>query len=352
VQGIEKRFSDNVPVLNGLDLAVADGEFFTLLGPSGCGKTTLLRCIAGFLQPDAGTIAMDGRRIDELAAHRRDIGMVFQDYAIFPHLTVAENVAFGLRARHLDRCEIGRRVPEALRMVRLEALAGRLPAELSGGQQQRVGLARAMVIRPKLLLMDEPLSNLDAKLRLELREDIRDIQRRLGITTIYVTHDQEESMAVSDRICVMNAGRMQQVATPFELYHRPCNRFVANFVGAMNFLPAEVAGDVLAVGPARVRVRGAADGKVETAIRPEEVILGRSSAPGLRLPAILRKVTFLGREIHCVLESEAGRLLHHARTSSPDLLGAEGRTIEVTCPLAHLTLFDPEGVRIQAELAA
>jgi ABC-type Fe3+/spermidine/putrescine transport system ATPase subunit len=352
VQGVQKRFADGPPVLNGLDLEVADGEFFTLLGPSGCGKTTLLRCIAGFLQPDAGSIAMDGQRIDPVPAHRRDIGMVFQDYAIFPHLTVAENVAFGLKARRLDRDEIGRRVPEALRMVRLEALAGRLPAELSGGQQQRVGLARAMVIRPKLLLMDEPLSNLDAKLRLELRDDIRDIQRRLGITTIYVTHDQEEAMAVSDRICVMNAGRIEQVATPFELYHRPATRFVAGFVGAMNFLSGQVAEAMLTVGPARCRAEGAPSGAVEVAIRPQEVVLGQATEPGLRLSAILRKVTFLGHEIHCVLDSEAGRLAYHTRTSSPDLLGREGRAVEACCPLAHMTLFGADGRRISAELAA
>jgi iron(III) transport system ATP-binding protein len=349
VSGVHKRFADGPPVLDGLDLAIADGEFFTLLGPSGCGKTTLLRCIAGFLEPDAGAIAMDERRIDALPPHKRDIGMVFQDYAIFPHLTVAENVAFGLKARRLDRAEIRARVPEALRMVRLEALAERLPAALSGGQQQRVGLARAMVIRPKLLLMDEPLSNLDAKLRLELRDDIRDIQRQLGITTIYVTHDQEEAMAVSDRICVMNAGRIQQVAAPFELYHRPATRFVAGFVGAMNFLPGRIAGGTLSVGAAACPVGGARDGEVTVAIRPEDVVLGRSPEPGLRLAARLHKVTFLGREIHCVLESAAGRLLHHAGASSPDLLRGQGRPVEVVCPLARLTLFGPDGGRIDAE---
>jgi ABC-type Fe3+/spermidine/putrescine transport system ATPase subunit len=351
VKGVEKRFADGPPVLDRLDLAVADGEFFTLLGPSGCGKTTLLRCIAGFLQPEAGTIAMDGARIDALPAHKRDIGMVFQDYAIFPHLTVAENVAFGLRARHLDRAEIAARVPEALRTVRLEPLAGRLPAELSGGQQQRVGLARAMVIRPKLLLMDEPLSNLDAKLRLELRDDIRDIQRRLGITTIYVTHDQEEAMAVSDRICVMNAGRIEQVASPFELYHHPATRFVAGFVGAMNFLPARVDGESLAAGPERCRVRANATGAVELAIRPEHLVLGETPASGLRFSTTLSKVTFLGREIHCLLDSPAGRLLHHARTSSPDLLGREGRTVEAVLPFADLVMFGADGLRAEAEFS-
>ena len=202
IRNIEKSFGD-VAVLKGIDLNVASGEFFTLLGPSGCGKTTLLRIIAGFQRQDKGRIVVEGDRIDDRPAHKRDIGMVFQDYAVFPHLTVAENIAFGLRARRMPPAEIAPRVDEGLRMVRLEGLAQRLPSELSGGQQQRVGLARAMAIRPKLLLMDEPLSNLDAKLRIDLREDIRDIQKRLGITTIYVTHDQEEALAISDRICVM-----------------------------------------------------------------------------------------------------------------------------------------------------
>ena len=217
-----------------------DGEFFTLLGPSGCGKTTLLRIIAGFLAQDRGSLLFDGRRIDTLPAHRRDIGMVFQDYAVFPHLSVRDNVAFGLRARRLPRAEVAARTEQAVALVRLQGFERRMPAALSGGQQQRVGIARALAIRPRLLLMDEPLSNLDAKLRLEMREDIREIQRRLGITTIYVTHDQEEALAISDRICVLQAGRIEQVGTPFEIYRSPARRFAAGFVGTMNFLPAEV----------------------------------------------------------------------------------------------------------------
>ena len=234
IQGLAKSYRD-VRVLESIDLDIASGEFFTLLGPSGCGKTTLLRTIAGFQRQDRGEIIVKGDRIDHKPAHKRDIGMVFQDYAIFPHLTVAENVAFGLKARSLPKADIDQRVDESLKMVRLDGYHGRYPAEMSGGQQQRIGLARAMAIRPTLLLMDEPLSNLDAKLRIELREDIRDIQRRLGITTIYVTHDQEEALAVSDRICVMNKGNVEQIGTPYEIYREPIRHFAAGFVGTMNF---------------------------------------------------------------------------------------------------------------------
>src|ERR687889_1194032 len=237
VDNASKVFGGNARALDGVSFSVAQNEFFTLLGPSGCGKTTLLRSIAGFADLTGGSIGLAGARLDAVPSHKRDIGMVFQDYAVFPHLTVGENVAFGLKARKVPAAETASRVAEALATVRLEALVARLPAALSGGQQQRIGLARAIVIRPKLLLMDEPLSNLDAKLRIELREDIRDIQRRLGITTIYVTHDQEEALAVSDRICVMNKGQVEQIGTPFEIYRKPLRRFAAAFVGTMNFLP-------------------------------------------------------------------------------------------------------------------
>jgi iron(III) transport system ATP-binding protein len=239
IAGLSKAYG-TATVLDGIDLEIGAGEFFTLLGPSGCGKTTLLRTIAGFMPQDRGTISFDGDRIDALPAHRRDIGMVFQDYAIFPHLNVRDNVAFGLRARRLPRADIAARVAEAIGIVRLGGFEDRVPASLSGGQQQRVGIARALAIRPRLLLMDEPLSNLDAKLRVEMREDIRDIQRRLGITTIYVTHDQEEALAISDRVCVLNGGRIEQVGTPFAIYRLPARRFAAGFVGSMNFLPGHV----------------------------------------------------------------------------------------------------------------
>ena len=224
-----------VTALDNVELTVEPGEFFTLLGPSGCGKTTLLRTIAGFNRQDSGEILFDGARIDAVPAHRRNIGMVYQDYAIFPHKSVADNVAFGLAMRGMPA---GGSRASASRgrstLVQLGDLAARMPHELSGGQQQRVALARAMVINPQILLMDEPLSNLDAKLRIELRDEIRDLQRSLGITTIYVTHDQEEALVISDRICVMQGGRVHQVAPPHEVYGRPATLFVASFVGTMN----------------------------------------------------------------------------------------------------------------------
>src|SRR5258706_1623064 len=242
LHGIPKHYP-GVTALDRVELSVEPGEFFTLLGPSGCGKTTLLRTIAGFNRHDSGEILFDGRRIDNVPAHLRNIGMVYQDYAIFPHKSVADNVAFGLTMRGTSRAETTERVARALALVQLDQLAARMPHELSGGQQQRVALARAMVINPQILLLDEPLSNLDAKLRIELRDDIRDLQRSLEITTILVTHDQEEALVSSDRICVMQGGRVHQVGTPWEVYAQPATLFVAAFVGAMNVV------EELPVGP-------------------------------------------------------------------------------------------------------
>ena len=348
ITDLVKSYAAGVRVLDGVGLEIASGEFFTLLGPSGCGKTTLLRCIAGFLNPDSGRIDADGTRLDTMPAHRRDIGMVFQDYAIFPHLTVADNVGFGLKARGMKPAEIAPKVAEALRMVRLEGLAERLPADMSGGQQQRIGLARAMAIRPRLLLMDEPLSNLDAKLRLELRADIRDLQRRLGITTVYVTHDQEEALAVSDRICVLQAGRIEQVATPFELYRRPETRFAAGFVGAMNFLPARIAGGALEVGGTRMPVPGAADAPVDIAIRPDVVVLGDGP---IGLGGVVRAISFLGREATVRIETPLGVIEHLAANPSAELLGSEGRSIGVHLPADRIAVFAANGARVAVALA-
>ena len=344
ITGLRKSYTPGRPVLDDVSLIIASGEFFTLLGPSGCGKTTLLRCIAGFLSPDAGQIAAGGIRLDTMPAHRRDIGMVFQDYAIFPHLTVAANVGFGLKARGMAPGSIAPLVADALRMVRLEGFADRLPADMSGGQQQRIGLARAMVIRPRLLLMDEPLSNLDAKLRLELREDIRTLQRSLGIATIYVTHDQEEALAVSDRICVMHAGRIEQVASPFELYRTPATRFAASFVGAMNFLPARIADGVLQCGPLHLPI-AAADGAVELAIRPEDLGIG----PGpVSLPGIVQSLSFLGREAMLTVATEIGIILYLAASPGADLLAAVGETIQLTLPPDRIAVFAADGRRVAA----
>jgi len=237
---IVKRFGTTAAI-DRINLDVRPGELFTLVGPSGCGKTTLLRIIAGLLEQDEGAVHFNGAPVDAIPPHLRNIGIVFQSYAIFPHLTVAENIAYGLKARRVPPGEIAAKVGEASRLVQLEGLLDRMPGQLSGGQQQRVVLARALVIEPQLLLMDEPLSNLDAKLRLQIRSLIRTLQRTLRITTIYVTHDQEEALAISDTIAVMDRGRVLQVGTPWELYLRPANRFVAEFIGSMNVVQAEVA---------------------------------------------------------------------------------------------------------------
>ncbi|HZS65487.1 MAG TPA: ABC transporter ATP-binding protein [Burkholderiales bacterium] len=253
--GLEKRYGATVAVA-GVDLEVREGEFMTLLGPSGCGKTTTLGLIAGFFPPSRGEIFVGGRDVAGLPPFRRDIGVVFQDYALFPHLSAADNVAFGLRMRNLPAAEIAARVREALGLVQLSGLGARRPLELSGGQRQRVALARALVIRPTVLLLDEPLSNLDLKLREEMRVEIAGLQRRLRITTVFVTHDQGEALVMSDRIAVMNAGRIEQVGAPAEIYERPASRFVAEFIGRMNFFAA--GGTMIAIRPERARLTTAA----------------------------------------------------------------------------------------------
>ncbi len=235
LQGLTLAYG-RAPAVHALDLTVRRGELVSLLGPSGCGKTTTMRAVAGLLPPAAGRIVLGGEDITRVPAHRRDIGLVFQSYALFPHLSAYENVAFGLRLRAVAAVELDRRVREALATVGLAGLEDRLPARLSGGQQQRVALARAVVLRPRLLLLDEPLSNLDARLRIEMRAELRRLQRELGITMLYVTHDQEEALALSDRIVVMREGRIEQDATPEQVFHRPATAFVATFMGWKNLL--------------------------------------------------------------------------------------------------------------------
>jgi putative spermidine/putrescine transport system ATP-binding protein len=239
IEGLTKRF-DEVVAVDDVDLDIADHELISLLGPSGCGKTTTLRCIAGFETPSSGRIAFDGQDIVRLQPERRDIGMVFQSYALFPHMTVTENLAFGLEMRRIARAEIERRTLQALETVQLADLGRRYPRQLSGGQQQRVALARALVIEPRVLLLDEPLANLDAKLREEVRFFIRQLQKRVGITTVYVTHDQAEAMVISDRIVVMFDGRVHQIGSPIEIYSKPASREVARFIGLSNFIEARV----------------------------------------------------------------------------------------------------------------
>lgn len=291
-RGLHRRFGAAV-ALAGLDLAARPGELLALLGPSGCGKTTALRMLAGFEHPDAGEVLVDGADITDVPAHRRGTGMVFQSYSLFPHLTAAENVSFGLRMRGAGRAERRRRAGELLDLVGLGPLAGRFPHQMSGGQQQRVALARALALRPRVLLLDEPLSALDAKVRLTLREEIRRVQQDLGITTVFVTHDQEEALSMADRVAVMRAGRLEQVAEPAELYARPATAFVAEFVGTMSRIPAlRAPGGMVEVLGRRLPVAGElpADGEVDVLVRPEAVHL----APDAEGPALVVAASFLG----------------------------------------------------------
>ena len=277
--------------VDGVTLDIAAGEFFSLLGPSGCGKTTSLRMIAGFELPDSGRVHVAGRDITDLPVHKRDMGMVFQSYALFPHRTVAENVAFGLRMRDVPKPDIERRVEAALALVALTGLEERKPGQLSGGQQQRVALARAMVFEPRLLLLDEPLSNLDARLRVQMRLELKHLQQETGITSVFVTHDQAESMALADRIIVMNKGRIEQIGSPTEIYERPHSRFVSEFVGSINVLAAEVVAldpistmIMLRRGAQQIRCSAPLDGRLDpgqqvlVSIRPEKLSLHREWA--------------------------------------------------------------------------
>jgi len=297
---LEKSFGAN-HVVKDFNLEVAKGEFISLLGPSGCGKTTVLRMVAGFETPTSGSITIGGQEVTGLKANARNIGMMFQAYALFPNLTVADNVAFGLKVKGVPRAEREARVDEMLRLIGLPDLAGRFPFQLSGGQQQRVALARALAPSPRVLLLDEPLSALDAKVRVSLRNEIREIQQRLGITTIFVTHDQEEAMSISDRIVVMNAGIADQVGAPFEIYNRPTTRFVANFVGTLNTFAVKVedagtgkvrlGGEVLTLPPG---LSGRTGADMSIALRPEALRLGREPGYETVVMGRIEDVHFMG----------------------------------------------------------
>jgi len=321
LSGVSKRYGA-VTALDALDLAVYEGELLSLLGPSGCGKTTTLNVIAGFAAPDAGRVVIDGDDVTAEPAWRRGLGVVFQSYALFPHMSVADNVAFGLRERGVGKREIDERVREALALVRLPAVAGQRPHQLSGGMQQRVALARALVIRPRVLLLDEPLAALDRKLREEMRAELRDIQRTVGITTVFVTHDQHEALGLSDRVAVMSAGRVEQLGSPREVYERPATRFVADFIGASSVLEGRALdGETVELaGGVRLRVvlrEGPAPGRaVRLLVRPERVELGGVGANAL--VARVASVMYLGDHCEVRLELAGGhRLLATLRGNVP-----------------------------------
>jgi spermidine/putrescine ABC transporter ATP-binding subunit len=317
---LEKKFGA-IAAVSGIDLEVDEGEFVTLLGPSGCGKTTTLNLIAGFLLPTSGSIYLKGRSVENLPSFRRDIGLVFQDYALFPHMTVAGNVAFGLAMRKVPKAETTRRVEEALDLVHLGEFKDRKPLQLSGGQRQRVALARALVIRPTVLLLDEPLSNLDLKLREQMRIEIINLQRQLGITTIFVTHDQGEALIMSDRIAVMNTGIVEQIGRPSDIYENPKTRFVAGFIGNMNFFTGRVTGKPDATGltrivtdrgldlPVKISQTTPINARVHVAVRPERAQLLRQPPQGsdsVALKGRIAQILYLGskREFH--LEFDGG----------------------------------------------
>ncbi|MFI5015692.1 MAG: ABC transporter ATP-binding protein [Hyphomicrobiales bacterium] len=309
IEGLVKRYSSDVQI-GPVSFRVEEGEFFSLLGTSGCGKTTILRCIAGFETPDEGRIILNGERLDTKAPHKRGVGLVFQNLTLFPHLTAAQNIGFGLALRKVPAAEVGRRVEAMLELVGLRGLGARMPNQLSGGQQQRVALARSLVLEPPLMLMDEPLSSLDLKLRLQMREELRQLQRRLHKTTIFVTHDQGEALALSDRIAVLSVGRIEQIGAPAEVYAAPVSCFVADFIGSSNLLASEIVArrgeevEIVTAAGLRLSARWRANGDaraVTALIRPDAVRLLPEGPDGAQVPnsfaARVVDVTFLGEDI-------------------------------------------------------
>lgn len=349
-----KKYGENV-VIPDLSLEVQGGEFFTLLGPSGCGKTTLLRMIAGFNTIEGGDFYFNDKRINDLDPAKRNIGMVFQNYAIFPHLTVRKNVEFGLKNRRLPKQVVRDKANEFMKLVQIDQFADRMPEQLSGGQQQRVALARALCIQPDVLLMDEPLSNLDAKLRVEMREVIKNIQHEVNITTIYVTHDQEEAMAISDRIAVINAGQIQHIGTPKDIYQRPANLFVSTFIGRSNILKGRLIaegdktyfeipfkrGDYR-VGIANVLPRQNKNQDILISIRPEEFLLSRDVHSG-GIHAVVNDSVFLGLNTHYFASIDSGEQVEVVQESSIDSIIQPGTEITLEINTKKVNIFTADG---------
>ncbi|MEV4708792.1 ABC transporter ATP-binding protein [Actinoplanes sp. NPDC049316] len=338
LDGVGRSFGGR-DALSGLTLTIRTGEFIALLGPSGCGKSTALNCLAGLLPLSRGSIWRDDVRLDTVPPERRGFGMVFQNYALFPHLTVRRNVAFGLQMRRVPRAETRRRVDEALRLVHLGEHAGKLPGQLSGGQQQRVAIARAVVLEPSLVLMDEPLSNLDAKLRLEMRTEIRRLHQTLGLTTVYVTHDQEEALSLADRLVVLREGRVEQIGTPEEVHANPVSRHVADFMGYRNLLPLkaeQVLGDRVAVGGEGITLTGTPVGAlvagdlVVAAARPEDLSIAAAG-----VPATVEVVEYQGREVAVEARTDTGTALFLRGPTRP----AAGECIHISVDPARLLVF-------------
>ncbi|OCN06301.1 ABC transporter [Erysipelotrichaceae bacterium MTC7] len=342
IKEVVKEYGD-FRAIDDVSLSIKEGEFFTLLGPSGCGKTTLLRMIAGFNSIEEGEIYFADKMINNEAAHKRDIGMVFQNYAVFPHLSVYDNVGYGLKARKVPKDEAAKRIQNALEVVQIEHLKDRMPSQLSGGQQQRVALARAIVIEPKILLMDEPLSNLDAKLRVQMRTTIKKLQRKLNITTIYVTHDQEEALAISDRIAVMNKGEVMQVDKPNVIYSNPSCEFVSNFIGTSNFLKGKVVADntIEVDGYTFHKNINATVGEdVLVSVRPEQFAVSQTDE-GLAGEIVLS--TFLGDFISYDIELANGQSIEvNEYTQNIDEAKPEG-PVKVCLSAKDINVFDAEG---------
>ena len=340
IDNVTKAYQNNI-VIEGLSATINPGEFFTLLGPSGCGKTTLLRMIIGFNSIEAGEIRVDGKRVNDIPTNKRNMGMVFQNYAVFPHMNVRDNVSYGLKNRHMGKNERNQKADDMLRLVKIDQYANRMPAQLSGGQQQRVALARAIVIEPDVLLMDEPLSNLDAKLRVEMRNVIKRIQREIGITTVYVTHDQEEALAISDRIAVMYNGVIQQIGTPKFIYQRPANEFVSGFIGLSNFVDASYKDGVLDFGSfyrEPLKLSEEAGSEVRVAIRPEEFVIHKNSEPGI--PATIISSVFLGMTLHYFAALDNGQEVEIVVPSDLSDILPDGQRISLGVVPEKINVFD------------